>query len=113
MLATKQPLETPISTIYIYMQDPINPTLITSAASATVAMTAVLEISTLLGDMTIPLAAFAAFALDVSLGFAWFLRLVYVWIGSAPAALGAEVVAVLRASWETDEGMGGLVIDKQ
>lgn len=52
------------------MQDPINPTLMTSAASATVAMTAVLEISTLLGDMTIPLAAFAAFALDVSLGFA-------------------------------------------
>jgi hypothetical protein len=47
-------------------------------------MTAVLEISTLLGDMTIPLAAF------------W--RLVYVWIGSAPPAFGAEVVAVLRAS---------------
>jgi hypothetical protein len=63
-------LNTPISTNHIYIQDPINPTLITSAASATVAMTAVLEISTLLGDMTIPLAAFAAFALDVSPGFA-------------------------------------------
>jgi hypothetical protein len=44
----------------------------TSAAKATVAMIAVLEISTLVGDVTAALAAFTALGLDkVSLGLAW------------------------------------------